>query len=197
MQKNTRTAAKRFVALLFLIAAGLVIWSRVERSVYPREYADLVIRYARAYQLPESLLFALIRTESGFRADAVSEAGARGLTQITPETFVWLQSKTGETLSADALFESATAVRYGAFLLHNLLAEYGDDRTTALAAYHAGRGQVRQWLTAAEKDTLSTRDIPSPKTQHYVKKVLGATAAYQRLYAAKAAAHTQSASAEA
>ena len=126
-----------------------------------------------------ALLLGLIHTESSFRADAVSSVGARGLTQIMPETFEWLQGKTGEDLPLDALFEPEVSVRYGALLLRTLLGEFGAAET-ALAAYHAGRGRVNEWLRDPESsvDGRTLAQIPAPDTRHYVSKVMKAYAKY-------------------
>jgi soluble lytic murein transglycosylase len=54
----------------------------------------------------------------------------------------------------------------------------------ALASYNAGESAVRQWI--AERPGLSPEefidDIPYPETQNYVKRILGTTEDYRRLY---------------
>ena len=129
--------------------------------------------------MSNALLRGLILTESSFDPRAVSSVGARGLTQIMPETFEWLQSKTGDALPLDALFEPETSVRYGALLLQLLLDEF-EAPETALAAYHAGRGRVNQWLRdpAISPDGRTLAKIPAPDTRHYVDKVMKAYAKY-------------------
>jgi soluble lytic murein transglycosylase len=165
------------VAAAFFAAKGYAAWR------YPRDYADTVEHYAAAYDLPQTLLYALIRTESGFDPLAVSPADARGLTQITPETFSWLQTKVGEALPLEALFEEDVSVRYGAFFLRMLLDEFGDT-STALAAYHAGRGQVNRWLRdpALSPDGQRLAKIPFADTENYVRKVTKAEKRYRMLY---------------
>lgn len=46
---------------------------------------------AKDYELDESLIYAVIRTESGFNADAQSDAGACGIMQVMPSSFEWSQ----------------------------------------------------------------------------------------------------------
>ena len=153
---------------------------QIERKLlYPWDYYELVSQAAREHGVSNALLRGLILTESSFDPRAVSSVGARGLTQIMPETFDWLQSKTGESLPLDALFEPETSVRYGALLLQLLLDEFGTPET-ALAAYHAGRGRVNQWLRdpAISADGRTLADIPSPDTRHYVNKVMKAYGRY-------------------
>lgn len=153
---------------------------RIIERLYPKEYANLVEQYAAQYELPPALIYAVIRTESHFDPQALSSVGARGLTQIMPETFDWLMSKTGEQLPHDALYEPEYSIRYGALLLHMLLDEFGQTET-ALAAYHAGRGQVNRWLKDPDisADGKRLAQIPFPDTRHYVSKVMDAYEKYQ------------------
>ena len=80
------------LVLLALAAWGLRVgYIRYMRSAYPVEYEAYVEAYAEEYELPPSLLYAVIRTESEFNPDAVSSAGAVGLMQLTEDTFSWAQ----------------------------------------------------------------------------------------------------------
>jgi len=145
-------------------------------------YFELVDATAREHGLDSALLMGLVFTESSFDPQAVSSVGARGLTQIMPETFEWLQGKTGESLPLDALFEPEISLRYGALLLRYLLDEFALPET-ALAAYHAGRGRVNQWLRDPEisPDGHTLAHIPSNDTRHYVNKVMRAYAKYEEI----------------
>jgi len=170
------------MALAVLSLLGL--WQDVQQKFfYPMKYASYVEDYANVYDLDPLLLYAVIYTESGFQPDAVSDAGALGLTQITPETFQWLQTKTRETLPERQLHEPETSIRYGALFLHMLEKEFGETET-ALAAYHAGRGRVGGWLLdkSCSADGKTLRRIPSSKTAHYVRKVMRTYDKYQNLY---------------
>lgn len=65
------------VLLLFVVGAALFY------SVYlPKRYGASVTMYAEEFGVDKDLAYAVIRTESNFREDAVSSAGARGLMQI-------------------------------------------------------------------------------------------------------------------
>ena len=77
------------IAAVFVLSAALYwnfkIRPEQERRMYPREYSELVEKYASENSLPVELVFAVILTESSFRADALSSAGAKGLMQICAE----------------------------------------------------------------------------------------------------------------
>lgn len=189
MNKRKTIATCKFAAIvaavvLLIFTSVFFLGRGVLHALYPMEYTETVNKYADEYNVPRVLLFAVIHTESGFRPEAVSSAGAMGLTQITPETFCWLQTKTGETLPDEALFEPETSIRYCALFYSLLLTEFDNDWYTAVAAYHAGRGQVNSWLKNAEysADGKTLDTIPSKDTNHYVSKVLKAVELYYNLY---------------
>ncbi|MBQ8183513.1 MAG: lytic transglycosylase domain-containing protein [Clostridia bacterium] len=187
MKDRTKNIIKLSFAVLILLVVSVIITvnsvSLVLQTVYPREYSDLIESYAEAYDIDKSLLYALVECESGFDKNAVSSVGAKGLTQITPETFQWLQTKTGEDYTDDALFEPEISVKYGAFFLSMLLDEFGDTKT-ALAAYHAGRGKVNEWLDNTEysSDGKKLDEIPFEDTALYAGKVMKVREWYCKIY---------------
>ena len=120
-----------FVLAVCGITAALTVGAI--RFAYPMKYENSIEKYSAQYDVPKTLLLAVIKTESSFDPKAESSAGALGLTQITPETFHWLQTKTGETLSDDALSDPETAIRYGALFLGLLLDEFNSAETAVAA----------------------------------------------------------------
>ena len=107
-----------FAAIVSLVTA--VTYRSMLKAFYPLKQTTLVERYAAENGLDEALVYAVIKTESDFDPDATSSAKAKGLMQLTLPTFQWLQSKTGEELSGDALYDEETNVRYGTYFLHLL-----------------------------------------------------------------------------
>ncbi|MGZ4485705.1 MAG: transglycosylase SLT domain-containing protein [Nocardioidaceae bacterium] len=112
---------------------------------------------AARYGVPASLLAAVAHQESGYRADAVSPAGARGLMQLMPST--------AASLGVNPL-DPGQAVDGAARLLRDLMGEFGST-DLALAAYNAGPGAVHRYHGMP----------PYPETRRYVPAVL----AYQSL----------------
>ena len=171
-------------ALLVLLAVCAAFGCRtLLQKKKKKKYIDVVEKYAAEYDVPENLIYAVIRTESTFRPAASSDVGALGLMQIMPETLEWLNMRMGTTTDFASLTEPDVAVRYGTYFLHLLLTEFGET-DTALAAYHAGMGRVKQWL-ADEKYSADGRTIdriPFRDTAHYVRKVERAVSMYENLY---------------
>lgn len=177
---------KLFIVLICVLTIGIlsaVVSKIVIKELHPKKYEDLVVKYSAEYGIPENLLFAIIKTESGFDENARSGAGALGLTQITEDTFNWLQTKTGEKYEFEDLKKPEVSIKYGAFFISMLLKEF-ENTDTAIAAYHAGRGQVNAWLKNPEisSDGKTLDTIPIVATDHYVFKVNRAVNIYTNLY---------------
>ena len=98
------------------------------------EFDHLFQEAGARYGVDPALLKAVAWTESNFRPDAVSHAGAQGLMQIMPGT--------AEGLGVDPL-DPPQAVDGAARYLRQQLDRFGDVRL-ALAAYNAGPGAVEQ-----------------------------------------------------
>jgi len=98
---------------------------------------------AAANGVPASLADAIAWQESGFNNDLVSSADARGVMQILPGTWQWIQSdlNTGAPLAPAS---AADNVRGGVEMLHSLLDATGGDSAEAAAAYYQGLSSVQQ-----------------------------------------------------
>jgi soluble lytic murein transglycosylase-like protein len=129
-------------------------------GTYSQEIAEAAARYA----VPERLIWAVIRAESGFDARAVSSRGARGLMQLMPET--------AAILGVRDPFNPRENIHAGARHLRGMMERFRNDLPMALAAYNAG-----------ERPVVSYGGIPPyPETREYVARVLryyGAPSAWE------------------
>ncbi len=175
-------------ALLFAWKSGL--WRRVAGEIYPLEFTLTVERYADENGLPRALVYAVIRTESGFDPNAVSRADAKGLMQLTDATNEWVAVYLlGEEAQNERIFEPDVNIRRGTRLLAYLMKEFGGETDTAVAAYNAGIGRVKGWLEderySSDGRTLHT--IPIAETRNYVSRVRRAAEKYAELLSPDAA----------
>ncbi len=179
-----------YIVLIVLVSAIIFgflvdfICTRIEYMLYPQEYSEFVEKYSAEYEIPSEILYAVIRTESGFDSAAVSSRGAVGLMQMMPDTFEWLTNDmTGERLDVGMLYDPETNIRYGAFYLSWLYSKYGEWDVT-FAAYNAGPTRVGEWLDDKRysDDGIILKDIPFKETRDYVKKVNSAREKYLELY---------------
>lgn len=98
---------------------------------------SIVEAQSRVYNVPPSLVHAVIAQESGGDPSAISSAGAMGLMQLMPGT----ASAYGVTNPFDPNENVAGGVAY----LHDLLQRYHGNLSLALAAYNAGSGAVAKY----------------------------------------------------
>ncbi len=170
-------------AALLGIFAGPALVERGMRLLYPRSYEDLVERESKEFSLDSGLVYAVIRTESGFDEDALSHAGAVGLMQLTPATFEWISSLYPPENGGGDPADPEDNIHCGCALLRLLLDHYGS-LEVALCAYNAGMGNVSGWLQEKQysNDGETLHSIPYPETAHYVEKVKKALDWYEKLY---------------
>ena len=146
------------------------------RARYPLEYEHIVSAHARNYDLDPALLAAVIYAESRFDADVESSAGAVGLMQLLPETAEGIAVRTGGArFVVSDLLDPEINVRYGSWYLNHLRGRYDGDMRLALAAYHAGQGNVDAWLEDGG-------GIAFPGTRAYVDEVERVRRVYGRAY---------------
>ncbi len=195
--RNTKRARGRLarpaallLALLLVAGAALAFAGRkqFQQMEYPRRYEEYVEYYAGKYELDPLLLYAFIRTESNFDPRAESDVGARGLMQITEDTFDWIKSRIApaEALTFDDLYEPETNIRFGSYFVAYCLLRHSD-LATAAAAYHSGLGTVGELLAdpAYSADGEKLDEFPYPQMRRYVQKITASYEKYKQIYAAQ------------
>lgn len=182
---------KTIVIITILIISALlstlfgIISDNVSKMINPTKYSAEVEKYSEQYNVPKQIVYAVIKTESSFKPDAVSKKGAIGLMQITPDTFEWLCSKTGEEPNSLLLYDPDTNIRYGTYFLSLLHNEY-KVWDTVFAAYNAGRTRVNLWLEEEKYNNNGKLiNIPYKETSEYINKVNSSLKLYERLYFSK------------
>ena len=126
-------------------------------------FRSLIDQAAQHHHLDAALLAAVVHVESGGNPQAVSRAGAQGLTQLIPAT--------AQRFGVHDPFDPAQSLDGAARYLRGLLGQFGGDVSKALAAYNAGEGNVKKYGGIP----------PFAETQAYVPAVLAAYDTYRHV----------------
>lgn len=164
---RTALAVRRFQRLTGLRPDGVVGPHTARRLCPPRVCASraaskhvsihaAIDYWARRYGVDERLVRAIAYWESGLNNSLVSRSGARGVMQVRPTTWDYVET----VLVGRRIRNTAGGnVHVGVAFLHELLREFRGDTRLALAAYYQGPRSVR-------------RHGLLRRTRHYVAGVL-------------------------
>jgi soluble lytic murein transglycosylase-like protein len=104
--------------------------------------AGEIAQIANQHGVPPGLATAIAYQESGFNNAVVSSANARGVMQVMPGTWTWVQGNLARrTLDPDAPLDNVHA---GVLYLKRMLDMAGGDPSLAAAGYYQGMASVRR-----------------------------------------------------
>ncbi len=170
----------------------------VENQIQIRsyQYADIVQRASQKYDIPEDLIYAIIKTESSFNPYAVSWANAYGLMQVVPKTagadvFKLVKKRSGQP-TPEYLFNPENNIDTGTAYFYILKTRYLKDvrNSTSLeysmiSAYNGGTGGVLNTFSRDRKRAMNdlnslqpnqvywalTKKHPNAESRRYLEKV--------------------------
>lgn len=157
------------------------------KMLYPKTYQELVFRYGEKYQVEENLIFAVIKAESNFEKEAISNRNAIGLMQLMEDTAKDVAKKNQIAIHEENLKKELCDVNknieIGTCYLSILIQKY-QNKEMALAAYNAGTGTVDGWIEKGiiKKDGTDIEKIPYKETNNYVRKIVRDYKIYEDLY---------------
>ncbi len=173
------------VLLFAALCIGIVtdeVTAELYNRHYPRKYIALVELAAERWEIPTSVIYGVIHTESGFDENAVSRANAVGLMQLTADTYDWIYFLRRETCDPETIMMPAYNIDAGAYLLSWLYGRYGNWQTV-YAAYNAGYARVNGWLADPEiTENGVLVHIPIGETRAYVERCTEAEEVYRTFY---------------
>lgn len=157
------------------LALGRIIFCPVDHVAAIRESSE-------RHGVDPYLTCAIIKCESGWDANATSEAGAVGLMQLLPATAEELVSfgyVDGSAYSPQNLTDPATNIEFGCAYLQFLQANL-DSEDEVIAAYNAGIGTVHTWSSYGYESFEEA--IQYPETAAYLVRVRVVKGQYQDCY---------------
>lgn len=151
---------------------------------FPLAHQKLIKKYSEQYDIPEALIYAIIRQESAFRDDVISPVGAHGLMQLMPATAKQVARREHVTYNnSKMLFSPSTNINLGVAYLNHLARRFDRNPLLMVAAYNAGPHQVNRWIKThpiQEKEIDVWIDtLPWAETRNYLKAVMAFYAVYQ------------------
>jgi soluble lytic murein transglycosylase len=165
------------VAVGFAVLKPVIDDAIIELTL-PLRHEDIIRQQARAKDLDPALVAAVIYRESKFR-DQTSDAGAKGLMQILPDTAKFIAKRSGGTqFELRDLANPQINIAYGCWYLRYLIQRYGGNQIAAVAAYNAGHERVDGWGGSS----LRMDDIRFPETREYTEDVFDKRADYVKHY---------------
>ena len=118
------------------------------------KFDPIISEASKKYGIEAPLIKAVIKAESDFDPNAISNKGARGLMQIMPMNY--------RLLNVENPFDPNQSIEAGARYLRDMLDRYSGSLNLSLAAYNAGPGAVDRYGGVP----------PYPETTEYIERVL-------------------------
>ncbi|MAZ39930.1 MAG: hypothetical protein CMF49_07395 [Legionellales bacterium] len=183
-----RLANQQHWTAIALATTGFIAHQDDLQLRFPRFYLNTVMKQAQRFNLQPEFIYAIIRQESMFKADAQSYAGAMGLMQLMPSTANMLiqQDNLPANLSQQ-LHKPEVNILLGSQYLNRLMKMNNNSAALTAASYNAGPGRVNTWLPKQGNISADVwiDSIPYPETRNYVKNVMTYAVIYQYLMGQK------------
>jgi soluble lytic murein transglycosylase-like protein len=164
--------------------------SLADRAVPPRnadlDYPQPVLEPLGGFTLDKALVYAIVRQETRFNAQAISRVGATGLMQLMPDAAVIAAGDPRLRTDRTPLFDPAYNLRVGQDYFTWLLEKgVGHDLIRAVAAYNGGPTTVARTaqMLGADADPLTLMEsLPAQETRTYVQRVLAGYWTYRKMW---------------
>lgn len=174
-------ALKKIISLLLWLFIFYIILNFLIIHFFPIRYEKEIDRVSEELNMDKSLILAVIKTESGFDKSAVSSKRAMGLTQVIPETVLYVSQKYNIEVGVNEIFEPYTNIRVGMLYLKNLIERFGSTER-AILAYNAGPSVVKKWIDEGLEKFGDNYDwVPYKETRNYIKKIEKSRRGYEAL----------------
>lgn len=154
------------------------------RLAYPEAFSAVVQDQSQRTDIPPEFVWAVMREESAFDPRAASPADAFGLMQLIVPTASRFTDAEHGPVSGATLRNPETNIQLGTRFLQHLWGQFDATPFAIPAAYNAGAGAARRWLTARPDMAFDAwiEEIPYDETRRYSRRVLASYAVYRCLH---------------
>ena len=128
--------------------------SRLKSQISIITYDEIIDKASKRFNVDPCLIKAIIKAESSFEPDAISESGAQGLMQLMPST--------AKDMKVNNPFDPEENIFGGTKYFSLLLEKFKQDKQMAIAAYNVGANRVVNY------DSVP----PIPQTRRFVERVM-------------------------
>lgn len=152
---------------------------------FPAPFDTMVRPYAESRKIEPTLVWAIMREESGFSPAIESWANARGLLQLMETTAARMAKLDKlDAFTGTSLFEPDVNIRLGTRYLQELAESVERHPVLMISGYNGGMGNVGRWQRESTSKDLDlwVEDIPFGQTRNYTKRVLQSFWIYAYLY---------------
>lgn len=171
--KNLFNTLKIAIIASIILITIIMLRNIVIKISYPQKYKEYVEKYSKEYQIDKELIYAMIKTESNFKQNAISKKEALGLMQILEDTAYEIASELKKDITKEDILNPEINICLGTKYISNLIEKYGNVEL-AITSYNAGIGNVDSWIEQGiiKQDGTDLQNIPFKETNNYVRKIL-------------------------
>jgi soluble lytic murein transglycosylase len=152
-------------------AMPLTYW----RILFPQAYWPQIKASAAGNGLDPYMVASLIRQESEFNPQAISNKSAYGLMQLLPSVGKSMAKAEGmKHFETNQLLDPNVNIQLGCRYLRQTMDKFGGQPEYVFAAYNAGDARVVDWRSAAGEQSIDefVESIPFTETRDYVQAIL-------------------------
>ncbi len=153
--------------LLIILLVFIIIF--IKEVAVSKRYLKIIKNDAEKYNVNTYTILAMIKTESNFNKNAISNKGAKGLLQLKEETALFIANKYNYSYDGD-IYNVKNNLNLG-IMYFDYLSKKFQYEDIAIASYNAGEGIVKKWQNEGYIIEDKILKIPYKETENYLKKV--------------------------
>ena len=172
----------RLLHLLKIKENTALMPEKIAQILYPLAFRECVEKESESYNVPENLIYSMIKAESNYVPEAVSSAGAEGLMQLMPATAAGIARQL--KITGYNLKNPCTSIKLGTNYISWLNRIYDGRIEYIVAGYNAGPGNVNNWKERFKSQNIDyfAEFAPFAETRGYIYRTIKFAVQYRSIY---------------